>query len=117
MSPIGRGAPGPFQPAVAQRDIELEVAQCVGGVLSRLLFNIARSVLDEHLHGPWKSSSGEMGTTSRRVRRRRKGLPNWRLVWYCDDFVVLTDGGRDDVEDLREEIVRVLEPLGWGCRR
>jgi RNA-directed DNA polymerase len=83
-----------------------------GGILSPLLFNIAMSVLDEHLHGPWKSSIGEMGTTSRRVRRRRKGLPNWRLVRYCDDFVVLTDGGRDDVEDLRGEIVRVLEPLG-----
>jgi RNA-directed DNA polymerase len=83
-----------------------------GGILSPLLFNIAMSVLDEHLHGPWEQTSGEMGTTSRRVRRRRKGVPNWRLVRYCDDFVVLTDGGRDDVEDLREDIARVLEPLG-----
>src|SRR3954468_214372 len=49
-----------------------------GGILSPLLFNIAMSVLDEHLHGPWEQTSGEMGTTSRRVRRRRKGLPNWR---------------------------------------
>jgi RNA-directed DNA polymerase len=70
------------------------------------------SVLDEHLHGAWEQTSGEMSTTSRRVRRRRNGLPNWRLVRYCDDFVVLTDGGRGDVADLREEIVRVLEPLG-----
>jgi len=41
-------------------------------------------VLDEHLHGPWEQASGQMGTTSRRVRRRRKGLPNWRLVRYAD---------------------------------
>jgi RNA-directed DNA polymerase len=55
-----------------------------GGILSPLLFNIAMSVLDEHLHGPWEQTSGEMGTTSRRVRRRRKGLPNWRLARYAD---------------------------------
>ncbi len=82
-----------------------------GGILSPLLFNIAMSVLDEHLHGPW-GTGGEMGTTSRRVRRRRKGLPNRRIVRYADDFVVVVDGAHGDVEDLREEIVRVLEPLG-----
>jgi RNA-directed DNA polymerase len=83
-----------------------------GGILSPLLFNIAMAVLDEHLHGAWEKTSGEMGTTSRRVRRRRKGLPNWRIVRYCDDFVVLVDGARSDAEDLREEIAGVLEPLG-----
>jgi RNA-directed DNA polymerase len=82
-----------------------------GGILSPLLFNIVMSALDEHLHGAWRTG-GEMGTTSRRVRRRRKGLPNWRIVRYADDFVVLMDGAHGDVEDLREEIVRVLEPLG-----
>jgi RNA-directed DNA polymerase len=81
-----------------------------GGILSPLIFNIAMTVLDEHMHGSWRPS-GELGTTSRRVRRRRKGLPNWRIVRYADDFVVLVDGTHSDVEDLREEIARVLAPL------
>ena len=81
-----------------------------GGILSPLLFNIAMSVLDEQLHGPWRND-GEMSTTSRRVHRRRKGLPTWRIVRYCDDFVVLVQGTRRDVEDLHEEIARVLAPL------
>jgi RNA-directed DNA polymerase len=76
-----------------------------------LIFNIAMTVLDEHLHGPWRSG-GQMSTTSQRVARRRKGLPCWRIVRYCDDFVVLVHGNRHDVEGLHEDIARVLAPLG-----
>ena len=47
-----------------------------------------------------------------RVRRRAKGLPNWRTVRYADDFVVLVDGTEADAEALREEIADVLAPLG-----
>jgi RNA-directed DNA polymerase len=54
-----------------------------GGILSPLLANIALSVLDEHLHGPW-GSGGAMATSSSRARRRRKDLPNWRVVRYAD---------------------------------
>jgi RNA-directed DNA polymerase len=43
---------------------------------------------------------------------RLKGLPNWRIVRYADDFVVLVHGSRDDVHTLREGIVDVLAPLG-----
>jgi RNA-directed DNA polymerase len=68
-------------------------------------------VLDEHVHGPWRPG-GIMSTPSRRARRRRKGLPNWRIVRYADDFVVLVHGERDDVEGLREEIAEVLAGLG-----
>jgi RNA-directed DNA polymerase len=42
---------------------------------------------------------------------RRKGLPNWRIVRYADDFVVLVHGERCDVEYLRDEIVEVLAVL------
>jgi RNA-directed DNA polymerase len=38
-----------------------------GGILSPLILNIAMTVLDEHLHGPWRSG-GQMSTTSQRVR-------------------------------------------------
>lgn len=82
-----------------------------GGILSPLLANIALSVLDEHLHAPWKPA-GTMSTGMRRRRRRWKDLPNWRLVRYADDFVVLTDGTEDHLQALRETIADVLAPMG-----
>jgi len=82
-----------------------------GGILSPLLANIALSALDEYLHAPWKPG-GPMSTNMRRRRRGWKGLPNWRLVRYADDFVVLVRGNRSHVETLREEITEVLAPLG-----
>ena len=53
-----------------------------------------------------------MGTGSQRQQRRRKGLATYRLVRYADDFVVLVAGSRDDVEGLRDEVARVLAPMG-----
>jgi RNA-directed DNA polymerase len=53
-----------------------------------------------------------MPTPSRRATRRRRGLPNWRIVRYADDFAVLTDGTAQDLEALREQIARVLATLG-----
>ncbi|MCR3752240.1 reverse transcriptase domain-containing protein [Lentzea californiensis] len=82
-----------------------------GGTLSPLLANIALSVLDEHLMGPWKPG-GTMSTESRRAGRRAKGLPTWRLIRYCDDFVVLVNGNQTDTEALREDVAHVLEPMG-----
>ena len=82
-----------------------------GGILSPLMANIALSVLDEHLHRPWRSG-GTMSTRSQRERRRAKGLPNWRIVRYADDFAVLGDGNQADVEALREQISGVLATMG-----
>ena len=62
-----------------------------GGILSPLLANIALTVLDEHLMGSWKLV-WTMSTQMRRRTRVRKNLPNWRLVRYADDFVVLVRG-------------------------
>jgi hypothetical protein len=46
----------------------------------------------------------------------RNQTSDWRIVRYADDFVVLTDGERDDVEALLsrriEDIADVLQPLG-----
>ena len=83
----------------------------LGGILSPLMANIALSVLDEHLHGPWQPG-GIMSSSSRRAARRSKGLPNWRVVRYTDDFAVLVHGCRDDVLALREEIAVVLATMG-----
>ena len=45
------------------------------------------------------SPAGRCRPSSRRARRRAKGLPNWRIVRYADDFVVLVHGTEDDVAD------------------
>ncbi len=82
-----------------------------GGILSPLLANIALSVLDEHVHGPWLPG-GTMHTKAQRDARRRRGSPMWRIVRYADDFVVLVFGTREDTEALREEIASVLAPMG-----
>jgi len=54
-----------------------------GGILSPLLANIALSVLDEHLTSRWRPD-GDMATASRRTKRRRNGMANWRVVRYAD---------------------------------
>jgi RNA-directed DNA polymerase len=82
-----------------------------GGILSPLIFNIALSALDEHLTAPWKEG-GTMSADYKRAARRRKGLPNWRIVRYADDFAVLVHGSKHDAEALREEIAGVLAGLG-----
>ena len=80
-----------------------------GGIASPLLANIALSVLDDHFADAWQTMSG---TDYQRWKRRRLGLPNYRLVRYADDFVVVVHGTRDDAEALREDVARTLAPMG-----
>jgi RNA-directed DNA polymerase len=80
-----------------------------GGILSPLLANIALSALDEHFASQWHR---EMGTSAERARRKRKGMGNWRLVRYADDFVVMVSGTRQHAEALRADVAAVLAPLG-----
>jgi RNA-directed DNA polymerase len=52
-----------------------------GSILSPLLSNVALSVLDDH----FAQAPGGPGTApSTRQRRRRRGLPNFRLVRFAD---------------------------------
>jgi RNA-directed DNA polymerase len=76
-----------------------------GGVASPLLANIYLSVLDRHFQRIWDH---DMSPPWRRQHRRRKGLPNYRLVRFADDFVVLVHGTKSDAEALRAEIGEVL---------
>jgi len=80
-----------------------------GGILSPLLANIALSALDDHFHQQWQQ---QMGTKWRRERRKKNGQGNWRLVRYCDDFVLMVAGDRHQAEALREEVSAVLASLG-----
>jgi RNA-directed DNA polymerase len=82
-----------------------------GGILSPLIFNVAMSVLDEHVMKPWKPG-GPMSTNGKRAYRRSRGQPTWRIVRYADDFVILVHGTREDTEALREDVAAVLAPLG-----
>ena len=77
-----------------------------GGILSPLLASTALSALDEHFARQWEPHS------SQRKKRIRKGLGNWRLVRYADDFVIMVHGSRSHAEALRAEAAAVLEPLG-----
>jgi RNA-directed DNA polymerase len=72
-----------------------------GGIVSPLLANIYLSVLDRHFAEIWER---DMSPPWRRQWRRRKGLPNYRLVRYADDFVVLVHGTRSDAEAIRDQI-------------
>jgi RNA-directed DNA polymerase len=80
-----------------------------GGILSPLLANIALSQLDEHFTQQWRQ---DMGTEYQRRKRKRHGHGNWRLIRYCDDFVLMVSGQRHHAEALREQVTDVLAPLG-----
>jgi RNA-directed DNA polymerase len=76
-----------------------------GGVASPLLANIYLAVLDRHFQTVWDR---DMSPPWRRQQRRRTGLPNYRLVRFADDFVVLVHGTKSDAEALRVEIGELL---------
>ncbi|WP_433206395.1 group II intron reverse transcriptase/maturase [Nocardia sp. CA-107356] len=76
-----------------------------GGVASPLLANIYLSVLDRHF---MRIQERDMSPPWRRQQRRRKGLPNYRLVRFADDFVVLVHGEQSDAQALRAEIGELL---------
>ncbi len=82
-----------------------------GGILSPLIFSIAMTAPDERMMAPWEDG-GAMSAGSRRETRRRKGLPNYRLARYADDFAILVHGTREDAGALREEVTGVPATLG-----
>ena len=70
--------------------------------------NIALSVLDEHFARKWEA----LGPDWQRAKRRKAGVPAYRLVRYADDFVVMVGGTREHAEALWDETSRVLAPIG-----
>jgi RNA-directed DNA polymerase len=69
----------------------------------------ALSVLDEYIA---RAPGGPHATPYQRVKRRRLGLPNYRLIRYADDWVLAISGTRAHAEALREEIAEVLSGRG-----
>jgi RNA-directed DNA polymerase len=89
----------------ALRDSTTGVLQ--GGILSPVLANLALSVLDEHI----AQIPGGPGSTQSRPRRR-KGLGNYRLVRYADDWLLMVCGTGEHAEQMRERAAAVLAPMG-----
>jgi RNA-directed DNA polymerase len=80
-----------------------------GSILSPLLSNVALSVLDDHIaQGP----GGPKASPYERAKRRRQGLPNYRLARYADDWCLLVSGTKAHAEALRDEIAEVLSTIG-----
>jgi RNA-directed DNA polymerase len=80
-----------------------------GSILSPLLSNVALSVLDEHIA---QAPGGPAASPYQRAKRRREGLPNYRLTRYADDWCLTVSGTRADAEALREETAAVLSGMG-----
>jgi len=80
-----------------------------GSILSPLLSNVALTVLDEHIA---QAPGGPGASRNDRVKRRRRGQPNYRLIRYADDWCLVVSGTRADAEVLRDQIAGVLVPVG-----
>ena len=80
-----------------------------GSILSPLLSNVALSVLDDYLA---QAPGGPETAPSTRQRRRRRGLPNFRLVRFADDWCLVVSGTQADAEALRDQIAQVLSTVG-----
>lgn len=63
-----------------------------GGVLSPLLANVYLNEFDQWARTRWEAKP------KRRAQRRRAGFGNYRLIRYADDFVILSNGRRAEVE-------------------
>jgi RNA-directed DNA polymerase len=74
MSPNLADTQRPLHPPIAQRHLETEVANCVGGVISPLLANLALSALDDHFARSWQqtSATGSIGPVVT--------VTGWRLI-------------------------------------
>lgn len=60
---------------------------------------------------PWVPG-GDQATQSGRAKRRYHGLDNWRIVRYTDDFVIITNGSREDALAFQEQAATTLALVG-----
>lgn len=74
-----------------------------GGIVSPLLANIYLHELDKYMERYTALPRWE------REKRKRWRLANFLYIRYADDFVVLCDGTREQVEALRQELYEFLK--------
>ena len=83
------------------RDTTLGTPQ--GGISSPLLANIYLHELDRYMERYTSLPLEE------RRKRRQQGIGNFTSVRYADDFVVLSNGSKAEVERMREELHQFLK--------
>src|SRR6266511_4240094 len=91
----------PFCSPVRKGDLELEVAHCVGGVISPLLLNVA-------LHGMEEAA----GVRYRRTGDAGRAVPGSPvLIRYADDLLALCHS-RGEAEQVKARLADWLTPRG-----
>ena len=81
-----------------------------GGIISPLLANIYLTAIDER-YGRWSLRPRErpQNSADRRLFDRRRGRPTFYMVRYADDFVVCTDGTREEAEAEKQALAAFLK--------
>ena len=69
-----------------------------GGIVSPVLANIYLNELDQ-----WAEKWTDL-PVSEKNRRYRKGKGNWAYLRYADDFLFLTNGNRENAEEMKERV-------------
>ena len=87
--------------------VEGDIKACFDEISHSALMN--RVVLDEFIA---QAPGGPATSAYERAKRRRQGLPNYRLCRYADDWCLLVSGTKAHAEALREEIAGVLAGMG-----
>jgi RNA-directed DNA polymerase len=82
------------------RDTTLGTPQ--GGIISPLLANVYLHELDKYMERYTSLPRGK------REKRRQQGIGNFTFARYADDFVVLCNGGKQQAEEMREELYQFL---------
>lgn len=82
------------------KDTKLGTPQ--GGIISPLLANVYLHELDKYMERYTGISQVE------KTARRKAGMANYVYVRYADDFVILSNGTREQTEALREEVRNFL---------
>lgn len=83
------------------RDTTLGTPQ--GGIISPLLANIYLNELDRYMERYTSLPRRE------KTKRRQQGMGTFTFSRYADDFVVLCNGGKDQAEEMREELYQFLK--------
>jgi group II intron reverse transcriptase/maturase len=74
-----------------------------GGIVSPLLANVYLNELDQ-----WAKRWTDIPRREKKCRRR-EGKGNWVYTWYADDFLMLSNGSKGEVEQMKGRLRSFLE--------
>jgi len=76
-----------------------------GGIISPLLANIFLHELDK-----WWKINYHLDN-HKRVKRRKAGSANFYLIRYADDFIMLSNGRKEEAYEMKETIAKMLKEM------